>query len=33
MYHPQREKGKWSLEGGDSNRNSGQARKRNEISL
>lgn len=33
MYHPQRENEKLSLEGGDSSRNSGQMRKRNEISL
>ena len=33
MYHPQRENGNLSLEGGGSSRNSGQVRKRNEISL
>jgi len=33
MNYPQRENGKLSLEGGDSSRNLGQERKRNEISL
>lgn len=33
MYHLQRKSEKWSLEGGDCNRNPGQARKENEISL